>query len=412
MLRSHLLLAWRVLLRRKAFTAVSLFTIAATLLVVTTASALLQEMFGNRPPESRLERAVGVLVLGMYGEHRGISSGAGYGFLDGHLRDLPGVEETTFFSFPAKVASYAGDRKQRLTVRRTDGAFWRVFDFRFLEGGPIRAEHDRDHEPVVVINAATRDRLLGTGEAVGRTIELDGRKFRVVGVVANVPSARLLVSADVWMPISATRGEAFRDEYVGDFHAVFLAASADDLPAIQAEVDRRIRLAKPPERGYDELHGGADTKFEAFSRLMFSPQYERAEPGLLRAILMTLGVGFMLLPAVNLTNLNLSRIAERASEIGVRRAFGARRRSLVGQFLLESVMVSLAGGAIGFLLAALALGAINRAGLVPYADFRLDLAVGGWTLAAATLFGLLSGVWPAWRMSRLAPATALAGGSR
>ena len=146
--------------------------------------------------------------------------------------------------------------------------------------------------------------------------------------------------------------------------------------------------------------------------MLFASRLDQSHPGNLRTLLIGLGVLFMLLPAVNLTNLNVSRAAERAAEIGVRRAFGAPRRALLGQFLLENLVVSLLGGALGFLLSGLTLAAINASGLVPHLALGLNLRVAGWALAGAVFFSLLSGLWPAYRMSRLAPITALAGGPR
>lgn len=119
----------------------------------------------------------------------------------------------------------------------------------------------------------------------------------------------------------------------------------------------------------------------------------------------------MLLPALNLANINLSRILERTSEIGVRKAFGASSRALVGQFLVENVVLTLVGGSIGLVGGAIGLAIVNRSGLIPYADFSLNWRVFLYGLAAALVFGLLSGVYPAWRMSRLDPVQALRGRS-
>ena len=121
---------------------------------------------------------------------------------------------------------------------------------------------------------------------------------------------------------------------------------------------------------------------------------------------------FSLLPAVNLVNLNMSRIMERASEIGVRKAFGASSRTLVGQFVVENLVLTLIGGAAGFLLSALVLRALNTSGLIPYAHFTINVRVFLYGLGLAVFFGLLSGVYPAWRMSRLHPVQALKGASR
>ncbi len=124
------------------------------------------------------------------------------------------------------------------------------------------------------------------------------------------------------------------------------------------------------------------------------------------------GFLFLLLPTVNLVNLNVSRIMERASEIGVRKSFGASSRTLVGQFVVENVTLTLVGGMIGFGLSGAVLYAISAAELIPYAQLRVNLRVFLCGVGLSVLFGLLSGVYPAWRMSRLHPVAALRGAAR
>jgi putative ABC transport system permease protein len=113
---------------------------------------------------------------------------------------------------------------------------------------------------------------------------------------------------------------------------------------------------------------------------------------------------------VNLVNINISRIMERASEIGVRKAFGAPARTLVGQFLVENILLTLVGGLLGFLLSLVVLRAIGDSGMFSYARFTLNPRVFAYGVGLAVLFGLISGVYPAWRMSRLNPVDALNGG--
>lgn len=411
MLRNYLKLAVKVLLRRKVFTAISLVGIGLTLLVLSVATAMVDNVFAPRPPESRLDRTLGIYALTMRGPHWTRNGFAGYGFLDRYARDLPGVEKTSIASLPSRVASYLDGRRVRSFLRRTDGAFWEILDFEFLEGGPYGAAEAAAGSLVAVINETTRGRFFGGRPAVGGTIEIDGQRFRVVGVVADVPIVRLVSFSDVWVPIATAKSDAYKRDFVGDFIGLFLAGDRRDFPAIKAEVAARLRDAQLPDPAqFDTLEGGADTLFEAVSRVLSGDQRE-SHATRLRLVLAVFVLLFMLLPVVNLVNINLSRILERASEIGVRKAFGASSWALVGQFLVENVVLTLVGGLLGLAAAAGVLAAINGSGLIPYAQFAVNLRVFGWGLALAVVFGLFSGVYPAWRMSRLPPAEALRGRS-
>jgi putative ABC transport system permease protein len=95
----------------------------------------------------------------------------------------------------------------------------------------------------------------------------------------------------------------------------------------------------------------------------------------------------------------------------VRKAFGAWSRTLVGQLLVENLMLTLVGGAPRAGGAAAILAAVNAGGFIPYSHFTLNLRVFAQGLALAVFFGLLSGTYPAFNMSRLHPVEALRGRS-
>jgi len=416
MLRNYLKLAFKVLARRKFFTAISLFGISITLVVLLTAMALLDHVFAPHPPETRMERTLGVYTLMLRGEHSQSSGFPGYGFLDKTARDLPGAERMTIYSLQQRAISYPEGRKIVSWLKRTDGEFWRVLDFSFLEGGPFTDEDEAQGRFVAVINRSTRDRFFGDlGEgasAVCRSITLDGQRFRVVGVVDDVPFLRFAPFADVWVPISTQRSTDYLHQLRGGFQALILAESRDAMPLIREEYQSRVadfQLPNPEE--FDHAYSGAETLFEALSRILLPDGFERSHPGRLFGILATMAVLFMMLPAVNLVNLNLSRILERTSEIGVRKAFGGSARELVAQFLVENVVLTLLGGALGLVLSALVLTGIEASGVIPYAELSLNPRIFLWGLGLTLFFGVLSGVYPAWRMARMHPVRALRGRS-
>ncbi len=408
MLRSYLDLAIKVLLRRKFFTFISLFGIAFTLLVLTLATALLDHVFSAGAPQSRLNRTLFVSRVEMSGEHSVERSSPGFGFLDATVRNLPGAERVSVFTRGSEVVSYAEGKKLHLTLKRTDGEFWNILDFQFVEGAPFTADDDSSGARVAVINTATRDLLFGGAPAVGRTVEAGGQSFRVVGVVRDVPTVRFIPFADVWVPTGTEPTTGYRSRFMGDFNAMILAANDGALGAIKSEFASRVaRLSPPDPKVFQTISAGADTLFESVSRELVPGKQEAAHGVLLKGILIALAILFMTLPALNLVNVNLSRILERASEIGIRKAFGASSRALVGQFLVENVVLTLFGAAIAWILSAVALRAVNQSGLVPYAEFHMNVRILAYGVLVALFFGALSGIYPAWRMSRMHPVEAL-----
>ncbi len=410
MLRSYLRIAWKVLSRRRFYTAISLAGVSLTLLVLLVATAVADAVFGARAPEVNAGRTLGVYDMSMVGPNWTTSSSAGYGFLDREARGIDGVERLAILQHADSVESYVDGRKITSYLKRTDGEYWQILRFAFLEGGPFTEADDKAGNAVAVINAATRRRFFDGAPAVGRPLEVDGQTFRVVGVVPDVPFMRLVAFSDIWVPIGSARTSAFRSEMVGDFIGLFMARSPADFPRIRdgfAERLRRVQLPEPDAR----LHGGPDTLFEAASRVMFSQHFDDRHPAQLWLLIAAVVLLFMTLPALNLVNINLSRILERISEIGVRRAFGAPRRALMAQFLVENVVLTLLGSTLGLLLAAAALAALNRSGVAPYSDFAINFRVFSWALLLSLVFAVVSGVLPAWRMSRLDPVAALRGRS-
>jgi putative ABC transport system permease protein len=416
MFKNYLKVAFKVFQRRKFFTFISLFAISFTLVVLMVAVAFLDHIFGAQAPETKLDRTLGVFNMQMRSPdgHGAWSSSGGYKFFDRYARNLPGVEIMSLSTEAEKVYSYLDGAKIESYIKHTDGPFWRVMDFDFLEGGPFTDDDEKNANFVAVINDATRKRFFAGAPALGKALEIDGQRFRVVGVVSNVPFLRQVPFADVWVPISTMKTQAYRNDLMGPFMATFLARSKDDFPMIKEEFQARLKQVEFDDpKKFNLMIGYVETFFENLSRpLTNSRQDKPAQAGRALATMLIVMILFMLLPTINLININVSRILERASEIGVRKAFGASSWTLVGQFIVENVLLSLIGGAIGFALSRFVLRAITESGYFPYANFQLNYRVFLYGLAVAVFFGLMSGVYPAWKMSRLHPVEALKGASR
>lgn len=411
MFKNYVKIAFKVLLRRKFFTFISLFAISFTLVVLMVAAALLDHIFATIPPETHNDRTITIPYVRASGEHFESTGNPGYGLLDLYCRNLPGAEKFSIFCSQTPVTSYLNGQKMVSYLKRTDGVFWEILDFQFLEGAPYTNENEKNADFVAVINQATRQKFFGSGEALGKNIELAGERFRVVGVVKNVPDYRQIPFADVWVPISASKSKSYRTALRGGFVGLVLAHSPADFPAIKAELTSRMKQVQVNESGFNKVEAMAETVLETTAREM-SPRrrdgstFELLAAGLVMALL------FMLLPTINLININVSRILERSSEIGVRKAFGASSWSLVGQFVIENIILTLVGGTLAVALTYPVLAVIGQSRLFLYADLHLNWRIFAYGFCLALFFGLLSGVYPAWKMSRLHPVQALKGGVR
>jgi len=415
MLTNYIKIALKVLGRRKFFTFISLFGISLTLVVLMVVTAVMDNAFAPRAPESRFDRALVIYTIGIYGKEGGFTGNPGYGFLDKYARGLAAAEETTFFSDTERVVLYHQGTKTETRMRWTDGAYWNVLDFRFLEGGPFTRADDENANHVAVISADMRGKLFGKGPAIGQTFEVDGQSFKVAGVVEDVPIFRKVGFSDIWVPNTTQKTSAWKTQNMGQYNAVVLARSKADFPKLRREFNERIThfvFDNPKEQ--DRLVVSLNTQFEAFAvTFHFSDRMSAAEHArIVRLIMLILALLFVSLPTMNLVSINLSRIMERSSEIGVRKAFGASSRSLIGQFVLENVVLTIIGGAIGFVLSVIVLSAITRADLLPNAVFDINLRIFAYGMFLAALFGVFSGVYPAWRMSRMQPVNALRGGAQ
>lgn len=409
MLASYFKIALKVLLRRKFFTFITLFAISFTLVVLIVSAAMFDSAFGPHEPESKLDRTLLVQAVAMIGPQMHRGSPPGYKFLNEYVRTLPNVERVSIASNQKSVTSYLEGKKISSVLKETDGEYWNVFSFEFIEGRPFTADDDQLGNRVAVINEATRAKFFAGAPAVGKTIELDGRRFTVVGVVRNVPITRFVPFSDIWTPIGTNRSSAYRNELLGGYVGIVVAKSRDDFPELKREFAARLKQVPLPDpKMYSRFEAGLETQLETIARLGMG----QSNPAALRAVIAVLVFLFMLLPAVNLININVSRILERASEIGVRKAFGASSRTLVGQFVVENLVTTFAGGILALILAALVLELVNASALLPYSQLALNWRVFAYGMLFSFAFGLLSGVYPAFRMSRLDPVNALRGGAR
>lgn len=323
------------------------------------------------------------------------------------------VSITSSFSETMLAAKPAGE-KVSCSVLQVDDDFWKVFKFDFLSGYPFdKATFDAGATKAVISEDIARQ-LFGTSDVVGKTFLLNHSAYMICGVVRPVSKLARYAYAQIWIPLSST--DAFTaswSEYgiMGMVSVYILAKSQDDFPAIRMETERLRDRYMEGYPDYELLYRDQpDTYFVAAQR--YSANNPPAVKQAVRQYIITLII-LLIVPAVNLSGLTLSRMRKRLSEIGVRKAFGAPRHELMMQVLSENMLYSLLGGVLGLILS---YGATFFLGSMLFSidfmgngvtdlrtmcmDLLFDPVVFLLAFFACFALNLLSAAIPAWRVTR------------
>jgi putative ABC transport system permease protein len=265
-------------------------------------------------------------------------------------------------------------------------------------GRTFSADEDQREQSVAILSDGLWRRRFGSRPMVGERIVLDRQPYTVVGIMPasfQFPKRSPQLNgepADVWLPLvfnpfeRQARGMMYNHSVIGRLRdGVSVEQAAADTAALAARIRENypVQLRNAP-----------------FSlRIGTAPLLDEIAGQVRRPLLILLGaVGLVLLVAcANVANLILSRTVTRRREIGVRAALGAGRHRLFQMLLLESLILALAGGALGLLIghwAVLAMPAVIAASLPGVPEVTLDLRVVGFTLAASVFTALIFGIVP------------------
>lgn len=409
MLKNYFKIAIAVLKRRKFFTFISLFGISFTLTVITVAVAFLNKFINEDYPDYKRERSLYVGTMELRNSKEGWlnRSDVSFYFLDHYVSKLQRVEKMAISSGAQASNAFINNKKIVIEYKYTNADYWNVLEYEFLEGKPYGAQDIENANMVAVISEETRDDYFGPNvKAVGKYISADNINYRVIGVVKNVSKTLYNFAGDMYIPYTVSRQKWNEVGLLGNCTAVLLARTPDDLPMLKRDFDQMMSKVPLPDKEFDKAFSNADTYFESVTRRITGDGENSGQNKAIGLLLALLTI-FLLLPTINLVSINITRIMERSSEIGVRKAFGASSSTLVYQFIVENLILTIIGGILGLLLSSIAIYFINHADLISNMRLTLSPAVLAYSLLACMLFGLLSGVYPAWRMSRLNVVNAL-----
>jgi putative ABC transport system permease protein len=320
------------------------------------------------------------------------------------LADLPDVVDVAALTNNMAQVVYQG-QNTRTRLMGVTPSYETVGSLTLEDGEFISEEEQNARSLVVVLGSSVAEDLFGsTAGVVGQRVRLNGQPYKVIGVLTSKGGTGFMNQDDqVFIPLSTALyrlvgGSQFRgSSVIGQI--TIKASSAAAVDQVVNEVTLTMR----------ELHGtveGADDFTVTSQEATLAAATEVSDTltiflgGIAGISLAVGGIGIM--------NIMLTTVTERTHEIGLRKAVGATRRDILLQFLVESVVLSLAGGLIGV---AFGWGTARLMGQVQFSGSTITPVVGLDSVLLATLFsmavGLFFGIYPATRAARLQPVEAL-----
>lgn len=272
--------------------------------------------------------------------------------------------------YDIKACTELGKQEVAIFPKFTDDAFFRIYSFEFVEGKPFSKENMEHDDYCIVITDALAKKMWGDeGEAVGRSLLLNYLPYRVVGVVKEASPLMCASSADVYLPYTVKDSNAQYNNpdnpYSGAMEVRVLLKRGCTRQMLVDELEphrNRILSELKSTTGIEFRWDIVAKPYWADSILPFFPTKDYSTGSLLLNLLLPAlsMLLFLLLPAINLSGMVSNRMESRVAEMGIRKAFGAKKRVLLNQVIQENLVLTLVGGIVGYALSFAVVKAISN----------------------------------------------------
>ena len=326
------------------------------------------------------------------------------------ILQIPNVLRAAFYQVRSEYNSVVFYNNQSLsscTVLGIDQYYFGTAVYQIMQGREIIQEDSKKKRQVAVIDEAVLRTLFPDEDPIGKTIEIYGEPFTVVGVCTQVGQSELVINSEEEYWTYYQGGSSSGNIYIpkGVWGTIYKFDEAQNLVLQASGADEMAAAGKAAANIMNQNMNVSDSSITYRSEdLMQQAKQLQDMQSSTNSMLIWVACISLLVGGIGVMNIMLVSVTERTREIGIRKALGARTGSVLLQFLSESAIITLLGGLIGILLGVL--GAFGVCSLIGFsAKVKLSTVLGATLFSSAV--GIFFGIYPAKKAAKLSPIEAL-----
>ena len=413
MIKNYFKIAYRNLIRYKAYTAINIIGLTlgltcSALLLLFLKNELTYDSFHSK--SNRIARVIGIDARGDEPRYVARSSMRMGPALQDYYADI--VRQTRLVQPQGHIdIVWKGERISERRWIMTDTTFFDIFDFKFLEGNPKTA---LQHPNSIVLSQATAKKYFGDRSPLNETMEFSFFTVKVTGVIENIPS-----NSQLRLDMILSENTAFTNspwwERIANAWDRYPSYTYVELVSEQSISKINNKSGEFIKNLFGEDGVGFDVMLQPLEEAYLNSEhiefdlFEKKGSWFSVYLFSAIALFILAIACINYINLATARSMERAKEIGIRKVSGAMRNQLINQFLSESMVVSFVSFVLSVGLIDLILPAFNQlTGSTLAIDF-FTLPYLGSMFLLALLVGFISGLYPAFYLSKLKPSESLKG---